>query len=109
MFGVMFLPGVDPAGQGARQLSVDQKPYSDHVQYAVVDLPGGILQRGLDVAFLQVGVVLDDLRMTSAGSQQIEDIGYPDTHTADAGAAAALQGIDSDALEFAHEDLPVAF
>lgn len=62
-------------------------------------MTGGEEQAGLDVFGREVGEVLKDLRGRKIVSEHFEDVGGADTHTADAGASAALGGVLRDARE----------
>lgn len=106
MLGPMAILAINPARQGGRELGIDQKTHSGYPQDTVVELFGGVLQGGADVLFLQIRVVLQDLGMTGASGQQVEDIRDPDAHATDAGAPAALMGVDGDTCQRAHRDLP---
>jgi len=45
---------------------------SDHAEYQVVGLPGGVLERGGHVAGFEVGVVFKDLVATGPGGEQVD-------------------------------------
>ena len=60
------------------------------MQHRVVGLASGILNGGENIFSFQEGVVSKDLFEGSPASQEIQDIGYPQTKTPNAGAAAAL-------------------
>ena len=55
-------------------------------------------QTGVNILGLQVGEISQHLVGRQAGSQEIENVGHADAHPADAGAPAALLGINRDSL-----------
>jgi len=59
-------------------------------------------ESGEDVFGFEIGVVLEDLVFGDAGRQEFENVFNSDPHAANAGAAAALIGIDRNAVEVAH-------
>lgn len=75
-------------------------------QPGVVKAIGCVLQGGLNVLLFQVGQFFEDLVFILAGGEQIEDIGNPDAHATDTGPAAALAGVEGDAIgeRGLHED-----
>jgi len=58
---------------------------------------GGVGDGGEDVVTLETGIVRQDLLDGGAVGEEFEYIGHADTHTPDAGLAAALAGLDRDA------------
>ena len=72
-------------------------------------LRGGVLEAGVNVRRFEVGEVLQNFRLRHAGGEHVEHILDPDAHPADAGASAALGGVDGDAVEEVHRRMSDIF
>jgi len=59
---------------------------------------GSEQQAGPNVFGLQVGEIGQNLRGAHAIREHFEDVRYPDTHPADAGASTTLSGVAGDAV-----------
>jgi hypothetical protein len=68
----------------------------------VICLQCRILQRGSDIAWLKVLIVVENLGAGCADSQLVEDIGYTHTRAPDARTTSTLLTIKSDAVKFAY-------
>ncbi len=74
----------------------------------MVQLARGVDQAGGNVVRFEVGVRGEDLRGRLAGGEQLEHVDDAHTKPANAGATAALLGIDRDSLEPLVHELSVA-
>ena len=72
----------------------------------MVALPRCIFQRSCNVARFEEGKVIKNLLMAGTGGQKVQHIPNADTQAAQARTAAALAGIDSYAVDFAHHMSP---
>jgi len=61
-----------------------------------------VKQGGVDVGRFEEGIVGEDFLVRCARRQQFQEINHAETHPADARAAAALIGIDRDAIKWLH-------
>jgi hypothetical protein len=64
----------------------------------MIQIPGSVGDARLNVFALQIGEVGEDFIMGNALSEQVEDIPYPYSHSANAGTAAALVRLCRDAI-----------
>jgi len=64
----------------------------------MIGLSRGVLQSCRYVTGFQIGVILKDLLAARPGREEIEHVGDTDAQAAQAGASAALLGIDRDAM-----------
>ena len=64
----------------------------------MVGLGGGVFEASVDIGGLQIGEILKDFRLRDASGEEIEHVLYTNAHAANAGTAAALMRIKSDAL-----------
>ena len=61
-----------------------------------------VLDAGLDVLRLQIGIVRQDLGFGYPCSEQVEHVLDADAHSSDARASAALPGIERDPVQMTH-------
>ena len=71
-------------------------------QNRVIELRRRVFNAGLDVLGLEIGIVGQDFRFRNPRRQEIEHILDADAHAPDAGAAAALLGIEGDSIRVVH-------
>ena len=64
----------------------------------MIRLPGGVINGGQNVIAHEERVILQDFLKGSAGAEEFQDVRDPDALAADAGAAAALLGVDGDSV-----------
>lgn len=64
----------------------------------MIEITGGVQQRGQQVFALQVGKIGQQVVFALACPQQAEKIADPNPYAPDAESAAALERVDSDAL-----------
>src|SRR5688572_12967285 len=79
---------------------------SGHVEYRMVRLPGSVLERGGDVTIFQVRVILENFLAACPCREQIENVLHPHAEAAEARPAAALFGVNRNAIQLAHRQLP---
>jgi hypothetical protein len=65
----------------------------------MIRLPSCILDRRQQILVFKIRVILEDLLKARTRSQQLQDIGHSDAHTANARAAATLTIIYRDAIQ----------
>jgi hypothetical protein len=68
----------------------------------MINSPTGEAQAGLNILGLQIRQFQQYLFGGQPTGQEIENVGYADSHPADAGASAALLRIDRDSLRQIH-------
>jgi hypothetical protein len=75
-------------------------------EHSVRDFAAGKLQAGLNVFKFQIGQFFDDLQRRQVVREQIEDITDSNPHATNARTAAALGGVDGDAIIESHQSIP---
>ena len=73
----------------------------------MIRLVSGILDGGENVFALKAGIILQDLFDGGSVTQQFQDVGDADSHSANARTAAALGVVDGDSREafLGHSDI----
>ena len=71
---------------------------SSRGNYRMVEAISSVSQHRLNIFQLEVWQLLENLRVSQSGREQVEDINHADSHPANARAAAALLGVDGDAF-----------
>ena len=71
----------------------------------MIGLLGGVLERGADVARLELRMVREDPLAADTRRQQVEDVLHPNANPTNARPAAALSRTDRNAVQLAHRDL----
>ena len=100
-------PGAEEFREGRRELGIDNPAHTagflcrgrGRTEDGVVVLGGGVLEAGGDILGLKVGEVAEDFLFGDARGEHLEHILDADPHAADARAAAALSGLDGNAVE----------
>jgi hypothetical protein len=72
----------EPSREGGRKLLIDQEVQLRYAKHNVVSSARGVLERGCDIASLQIGIIGEDFLVARAGSKEFEDIAYANSQAA---------------------------
>lgn len=89
--------------QGRRQLGIDKK--ASHLgcpHNGVIHFRSGEFKARLDVFRLEVRKIGEYLLLGHSSRKHLKHVLHPNTHTPNAGAAAALLGVEGDPIEVFH-------
>lgn len=97
-----------PNGQRRRQLGINEEAHVTGLRFGqhehgMVSPLRRVFQAGPNVLGLQVGKVREDFTFGHTGSQQVQHILDADAHPPDAGASAALLGVECNPIRVFHK------